>query len=166
MTLQLENEQTIPFDFNHEQIAEDVINAVLDQEECPYEVEVALTLTDPETIHRLNREYRDVDRETDVLSFPLVDYPEPANFDSLEEMEVWNPDTGELMLGDIVISVARAVEQAEEYGHTLRREYAFLIAHSMLHLLGYDHMTEEEASVMEKKQEQVLQTLGITREGI
>ena len=156
MTLTFENEQDFDLGFDPEEIAVAVINGVLDQEACPYEAEVELILTDPENIRTMNREHRNIDRETDVLSFPMVDYPSPASFDFLE--------TEELMLGDIVISVARARAQAEEYGHSLRREFAFLVAHSMLHLLGYDHMTPEEAAVMEAKQEEVLQRLGITRD--
>lgn len=166
MTLQFENEQEYRFPFDCEQIADLVVNQVLDAENCPYEAEVSLTLTDNQEIHRLNREFRQIDRPTDVLSFPLVDFPEPADYQVLEE-EGWedcfNPETGELMLGDIVISVERAREQAAEYGHSLKREYAFLIAHSMLHLLGYDHMTPEEAADMEARQAKALDELGITR---
>ena len=167
MTLTFENEQDFDLGFYPEEVAAAVINGVLDQEACPYEAEVELILTDPENIRTMNREHRNIDRETDVLSFPMVDYPYPASFDFLETEEgddCFNPDSGELMLGDIVISVARARAQAEEYGHSLRREFAFLVAHSMLHLLGYDHMTPEEAAVMEAKQEEVLQRLGITRD--
>ena len=153
MTLTFENEQDFDLGFDPEEVAAAVINGVLDQEACPYEAEVELILTDPENIRTMNREHRNIDRETDVLSFPMVDYPSPASFDFLETEE-----------GDIVISVARARAQAEEYGHSLRREFAFLVAHSMLHLLGYDHMTPEEAAVMEAKQEEVLQRLGITRD--
>ena len=167
MTLQFENEQEYRFPFDCEQIADLVVNQVLDAENCPYEAEVSLTLTDNQEIHRLNREFRQIDRPTDVLSFPLVDFPEPADYQVLEE-EGWedcfNPETGELMLGDIVISVERAREQAAEYGHSLKREYAFLIAHSMLHLLGYDHMVDEERIVMEQKQEKALQQLQIGRD--
>ena len=98
----------------------------------------------------------------------MIDWDSPSDFSMLENRreaeDDFDPDSGQLLLGDIVISVERAKEQAQEYGHTLRREIAFLIAHSVLHLLGYDHMTEEEASVMEKKQENALQELGITRE--
>ena len=149
MTLTFENEQDFDLGFDPEEVAAAVINGVLDQEACPYEAEVELILTDPENIRTMNREHRNIDRETDVLSFPMVDYPSPASFDFLETEEgddCFNPDSGELMLGDIVISVARARAQAEEYGHSLRREFAFLVAHSMLHLLGYDHMTPEEGS--------------------
>lgn len=165
MTLRLEDEQALSLDFDREAVARQVIETVLDLEQCPYEAEVSLTLTDNQEMHRLNREFRQIDRSTDVLSFPMVDFPAPASYDHLEEAEdCFDPDSGELLLGDIVISVERAQEQAQEYGHSLLREYAFLIAHSMLHLLGYDHMTPEEAAVMEGKQEAALTALGITRE--
>ncbi|MDO4617027.1 MAG: rRNA maturation RNase YbeY [Lachnospiraceae bacterium] len=165
MTIIFENEQTIPFDFDCEKTAEEVINRVLDDEGCPYESEVSLTFVDNEEIHRLNKEFRQIDRPTDVLSFPMIDFAAPADYAPLEaeDAEGFNPETGELMLGDIVISVERAKEQAAEYGHDLRREISFLIAHSMLHLLGYDHMEPEEAAVMEAKQEAALTALGITR---
>ncbi len=167
MTLNFENEGGFSFPFDPEALACQVAEQVLDMEQCPYEAEVELILTDPETIRRMNREFRGIDRETDVLSFPMVEYPQPASFDFLETEAgdgCFHPDSGELLLGDIVISVERAKAQAEEYGHSLKREYAFLVAHSMLHLLGYDHMTPDEAAVMEQKQEAALQALGITRE--
>ena len=167
MTLIFENEGNFELGFDPEALARQVIDQVLDMEQCPYEAEAELILTDPENILRMNREFRGIDRETDVLSFPMTEYPVPASFDFLETEagdDCFNPDTGELLLGDIVISVPRAEAQAEEYGHSLRREYAFLIAHSMLHLLGYDHMSPEEAAVMEQKQEAALQALGITRD--
>lgn len=167
MTLIFENEGNYELGFDPEALARQVIDQVLDMEQCPYEAEAELILTDPENILRMNREFRGIDRETDVLSFPMTEYPVPASFDFLETEagdDCFNPDTGELLLGDIVISVPRAEAQAEEYGHSLRREYAFLIAHSMLHLLGYDHMSPEEAAVMEQKQEAALQALGITRD--
>ena len=101
-----------------------------------------------------------------MLSFPNVDFETEGVFDIDEDAEAdyFDPDTGELILGDICISLDKVREQAEEYGHSLRREYAFLIAHSMLHLCGYDHMEPEEAARMEAKQEEILQTLGITRD--
>ena len=163
MTINFENEQEQSFDFDFIEIAEAVMNEVLDQEECPYESEINLILTTDEEIHRTNKEFRDIDRPTDVLSFPMVDFEAPADYDILEEDDSYfHPETGELMLGDIMISIPRAVEQAKEYGHSVKREYAFLIAHSMLHLLGYDHMTDEERVVMEEKQEQALSALKIT----
>ena len=165
MTINFENEQEQSFNFDFIEVAELVMNEVLDQEDCPYESEINLILTTDEEIHRTNKEFRDIDRPTDVLSFPMVDFESPADYDFLEEDDSYfHPETGELMLGDIMISIPRAVEQAKEYGHSVKREYAFLIAHSMLHLLGYDHMTDEERMVMEEKQEQVLVRLGILRD--
>lgn len=166
MTFYVENETNKELPFDAEEIAKKVIEQSLDQEGCPYEVIVDVTLTDNEGIHQMNKEFRDVDRPTDVLSFPNVDYDAPANFDGLEDMveDYFDPETGELCLGDIVISIDKVYEQAEEFGHTPLREYAFLIAHSMLHLMGYDHMVPEEAKVMEEKQESILASLGITRD--
>ena len=164
MTLAFSDEQTISLPFDAVSAAESVIGQVLDQEQCPYEAQVSLTLTDNASIRELNRTYRETDRETDVLSFPMIPFASPAEYDFLEEADdCFDPDSGELLLGDIVISVERAAAQAAEYGHSLRREYCFLIAHSMLHLLGYDHEVPEEAAVMEQKQEAALQALGITR---
>ncbi|MCC6095357.1 MAG: rRNA maturation RNase YbeY [Eubacterium sp.] len=168
MTLNLENEQDKEIPFDYQDVAERVIRQVLFSEQCPYEAEINLTLTDNEEIRRLNREFRQIDRATDVLSFPMVDWNGPADYSCLDQTEnsadFFNPETGELLLGDIVISVERAKAQAEEYGHSLKREIAFLIAHSMLHLLGYDHMIPDEEAVMVQKQEQALQALGITRD--
>lgn len=149
---------------NYEELLESVVNAALDYAECPYEVELNILLTDNENIHKLNKEFRDVDSATDVLSFPMLEYETPADFDWLEEAdECFNPESGELMLGDIVISLEKVKEQAEKYGHSEKRELAFLTAHSMLHLFGYDHMTPCEASVMEAKQEEIMDILGIKR---
>ena len=166
MTVNMENEQSLELPFDWEETARLVIDKALDLENCPWEAEVSLTLVDNERIRELNREYRQIDRATDVLSFPLVDYAVPGDFSVVSENEAdyFDPETGELMLGDIVISVERAAEQAAEYSHSLRREFSFLIAHSMLHLMGYDHMIPEEAEVMEARQEAVLAALGITRE--
>ena len=164
MRIYLENEGDLELDLNYQEVAQRVGDAVLDYEQCPYESEVELLLTMDEEIREMNREFRDIDRATDVLSFPMIAYESPADFAFLEEDEsCFDPDTEELMLGNIVISKQKVVEQAEEYGHTVEREYAFLIAHSMLHLLGYDHMEEEERAVMEKKQREILDGLGITR---
>ena len=97
-----------------------------------------------------NKEYRNIDKETDVLSFPAVDYESPSDFTLVRENEssYINPDTGELILGDIILNEDRVRAQAQEYGHTLLREFAFLLTHSMLHLLGYDHMEPEEEKEM------------------
>ena len=165
MTLNFEEEVTVPFDFEYESLAREVISFTLDHENFPYESEVTLTLTDNDGIHEINKMYRQIDRPTDVLSFPMLSYEAPGDFSKLEDDydDNFNPDTGEIMLGDIVISVDKVLEQAESYGHTPRREYAFLIVHSMLHLFGYDHMTPEEAVQMEAKQRQILEEMNITR---
>lgn len=166
MTLFYENETDAAFEFNVEELARTVCEAVLDAEQCPYETQVSLVLTDNAGIHEINREYRGIDRPTDVLSFPNVDFAKEAQFDIDEDTEAdyFDPETGELILGDIMISVDKVKEQALSYGHSRKREMAFLIAHSMLHLCGYDHMTQEEAAVMEQKQETILTKLHITRD--
>ena len=164
MTIEFEKEYDKDLGINYEEIADKVINAALDYEECPYEAEVSLTLVDNNRIHDINKEFRDIDRPTDVLSFPMVEYDDAGEFASLEdEDDCFNPETGELMLGDIIISLDKVEEQAIAYGHSFTREYAFLIAHSMLHLMGYDHMTDDDASIMEAKQRAILDNLNITR---
>ena len=166
MNVLIENEITSPFDFDYEDTARAVVKEVLRSEGFPETSEVSLLITDAEAVHEMNRDYRGIDRTTDVLSFPLLTFESPGELS--EELRndpgAKDPDSGYYTLGDIVLNYERILSQAEEYGHSVRREYAFLIAHSMLHLLGYDHMDEEERSVMEKKQEQVLQTLKILRE--
>lgn len=170
MTIHLDSElediqlqEALPFDY--EGIAAQVVEQVLDQEGCPYEATVDILLTTEEAIREINRDQRDIDKATDVLSFPMVSYEAPADYSILEDAhDCFDPDTGELLLGDIILSVPRILEQAEGYQHSRKREYAFLIAHSMLHLLGYDHMEPQEAREMENRQEQALQTLHITRE--
>lgn len=165
MTVIFEDESGRELLFDGIELAQRVIETVLDLEGCPYEAEVSLLLTNNEGIHEVNKEARDIDRPTDVLSFPTLEYEIAGDFEFLENEELcFHPESGELILGDILLSVDKVYEQAEEYGHSIEREYAFLIAHSMLHLCGYDHMESEEAAVMEQKQEAVLQQLGITRE--
>ena len=164
MTIEFEKEYDKDLGINYEEIADKVINAALDYEECPYEAEVSLTLVDNNRIHDINKEFRDIDRPTDVLSFPMVEYDDAGEFAFLEdEDDCFHPETGELMLGDIIISLDKVEEQAIAYGHSFTREYAFLIAHSMLHLMGYDHMTDDDASIMEAKQRAILDNLNITR---
>lgn len=119
--------------------------------------EVTITLTDGETIRQINKEHRDIDSETDVLSFPLWDV-------RAGEEPFKNPDTDCIMLGDIIISLPRLKEQAEEYGHSQKREAAYLCIHGMLHLLGYDHIEEDEKSEMRQREEELLAQLKITRE--
>ncbi|EEG55022.1 rRNA maturation RNase YbeY, partial [Enterocloster asparagiformis] len=140
MTITIEYEAEKQLDLPYEDIIRDVVNESLDYEKCPYEAEVNVILTDNQAIQEINREHRQIDAPTDVLSFPMVDYEAPSDFDHVEDAveDYFNPETGELMLGDIVISVDKVEEQAEKYGHSQTRELAFLVAHSMLHLCGYD----------------------------
>lgn len=165
MTILFDEETAVSFDFDYRALADEVIMAACDAEQCPYEIEVNLTLVDNNRIHQINREYRGIDRPTDVLSFPMQTYLTPADFSHAEDCveENFNPDTGELLLGDIILSAEKVKEQAEAYGHSERREAAFLILHSMLHLFGYDHETEEEREEMEHRQRVILDGLGIIR---
>ena len=164
MTVLFEEEGTLQLELPCQELAERVIEAALDYEDCPYEAEVNLLLTMNDEIREMNRNFRQIDSATDVLSFPMIDYEDAGEFAFLEESpECFHPETGELMLGDIVISKEKVISQAEEYGHSIEREYAFLIAHSMLHLFGYDHMEENERLVMELKQKEILEQLGILR---
>ena len=155
-------------DINHEKLIKTVIETCMKEEKLNnLNYYISITLTNPDEIRKINKEYRNIDKETDVLSFPNVDFEREGVFHIEDEREAdyFDPDSGELILGDIMISVDKVKEQAESYGHSLRREFAFLIAHSMLHLCGYDHMEENQAHVREKKQEEILAGLGITRDG-
>ncbi len=150
---------------NPEQLAKEVLEGALDYLNCPYECQVNLVVTTDEAIRDMNSAYRGIDRATDVLSFPMFDYEIPGNFEECEEAEdAFDPDSGELILGDIVISKDHVTVQAEEYGHSIRREFAFLIVHSVLHLIGYDHIDEEDRVIMEEKQREILDHLGIRRD--
>ena len=164
MTVNIDYEADKKLDFDYEKIIREVINGALDFEECPYETEVNVVLTTNDEIAMINRDYRDLFKPTDVLSFPMIPFETPADYSVVEEDESYfDLDSDELLLGDIMISVPKVFAQAEEYGHSVTREFCFLVAHSMLHLLGYDHMTEDEAKVMEAKQAAALKELGINR---
>lgn len=165
MSFYLEEECTADFSFDYAALAEKVVDFCLTHEGFPYEAEVNLTLTDNDGIWAINKEHRQIDRPTDVLSFPMLSYETPGDFSFLEaeNEDDFNPDTGEALLGDIVISVDKVKEQAAAYGHSEEREFAFLITHSMLHLFGYDHIEPEDAKVMEEKQRQILEELQILR---
>lgn len=165
MTINIEYEAEEKLDISWEEIIRQVVEGTLDYEGCPYESEVNVVLTDNEGIREINQEYRKVDKPTDVLSFPMLEYDSPSDFEGVEEQfaDCFNPETGELMLGDIMISVDKVKEQAEKYGHSRERELAFLTAHSMLHLCGYDHMEEEERIFMEQKQREILDCIGYRR---
>ena len=143
MTLQIDYETDREIGIEYEELAEKVVQKVLDMEGCPYDAQVNLVLTDNEEIERVNTEFREIHAPTDVLSFPMIPFETPADYAIVEEdQSYFDLDTD---------------------GHSVTREFCFLVAHSMLHLLGYDHMTPEEAVVMENKQRTALDELGITR---
>ncbi len=136
-----------------EPLLENLIMRVVETEGLEKYCEVSVLFVDNEKIREMNRDYREKDMATDVLSFPQY---EDVVKESEKEMHV--------LLGDIVISLERAMEQAEEFGHSLTRELCYLTVHSMFHLFGYDHMTDEDKKVMRQKEEAVLTDAGITRE--
>lgn len=152
---------------SEEELTDEIIDTVkrvceftLKYEECNFDAQISITFTNNGSIHTINREYRNIDAPTDVLSFPMLEFDADGNI-LQDECEY---DCGKLVLGDIVINLERAKAQAEEYGHSIIRETAFLTAHSMLHLLGYDHVEDEEGErIMIHKQNEILDGLGITR---
>lgn len=166
MTVNIENEYLCEISIDYRSIIHDVVGAAVDYVNCPYETEVNVLLTDNDSIQEINRENRGIDRPTDVLSFPMIAFSIPEEFGLVEEHPeaYFNQDTGELNLGDIVISMDKVYEQAREFGHSPERELAFLVAHSMLHMCGHDHEGEAERAIMEKKQEDILQNKGYTRD--
>lgn len=141
---------------------EDIIKKVV--KKC-FEVEnlidsllyISITLTNPENIHKINKEYRNIDKPTDVLSFPMFEKQEIEEKIQKKDFEF------EDILGDIVISIEQVQNQAEEYGHSFEREFAYMIVHGFYHLMGYDHMEEVDKQIMRKKEENILNSLDITR---
>ncbi len=166
MQVIIENELESDLPEYFSEVINTVVAASVAHIDCPYECEVNVLFTDNAGIQGINRDQRDIDAPTDVLSFPMLEFEEPGNFDVVNEEDVWqfNPETGDLLLGDIVLNMDRIQSQAKEYGHSVKRELAFLCAHSMLHLSGYDHMTDEEREVMERLQEEILAKNGFTRD--
>ncbi len=139
-----------------EKLIEKVVSTVLEMEKIKKKLDVYITLTNNENIRKINAEHRQIDKATDVLSFPMFDRSEIDSLKVDDEMED--------ILGDIIVSVEKVREQAEEYGHSFERELAYLVTHGMLHLLGYDHMIDEEKVVMRKREEEILGVLDITRD--
>ena len=165
MTISIEVEYDKDTGLDLKAIANDIAGSAIRHEGCPFECELSLLVTDDEAIKELNEEFRSIDKSTDVLSFPMAEFSEPGDFTGMEEdVTLFDPDTGEFLLGDIVISMDHVQRQAEAYGHSKRREFAFLMAHSMLHLMGYDHMEDAEREEMEKRQEEILTAAGYTRD--
>ena len=165
MIVYIDNAVDVQFDFDHELVAKNVCEAVIEQEGCPFDTEINILITDDDHIRQINNDTRGIDASTDVLSFPGFFFDGPAAFDPDADLtDDTDPENGLVILGDIVLSADHIRSQAEEYGHGIKREYAFLITHSMLHLCGYDHMNEEDCELMEQRQRMVLEKLNITRE--
>lgn len=165
MTVYFEDEAGISFGFNAEEKAEEVIASVRDHVECPYDIEVSVTLVDTDTIRQVNSQFRQIEKVTDVLSFPMMEYDSPQDFSgqAFQNSLTLSPDTKEMMLGDILLCSEVVKTQAEEYGHSELREFCFLVVHSMLHLFGYDHIQEEDRREMEEEQRKIMNRLGIKR---
>ena len=160
MTCLFDSEVTIDWDFDYMYLYERCVDASLSAENCPYETSVSLLVTDDEGIRQINKDTRSIDSPTDVLSFPMLNYKEPSDFSvAEEESDSFDPESGELILGDIVLSADRICDQAAAFGHDIQREYAFLIVHSMLHLCGYDHMEDKDRVLMEERQKIIMESL-------
>ncbi|MBE5921582.1 MAG: rRNA maturation RNase YbeY [Lachnospiraceae bacterium] len=169
MTINIENETSIQLDFDVDELLKTVVNYALDSKDFPYECEINIVLTTDKEIQKVNEEFREISRSTDVLSFPALEYESAGDFDFLsywseeEEAMYCDPETGELILGDMMISLEHVQAQALAYGHSVKRELAFLCAHSMLHLFGYDHMEDGERAVMQAEERKIMEALKITR---
>ncbi len=157
----IENEQDkVSIDENINIIIKKVIDICMKSEELEVDYEVSVLIVDDKEIRLINKEHRDIDKATDVLSFPMAEF---YNGELISDEGDYDIENEQLMLGDIIISAETAKRQAVEYGHSFEREMAFLTAHSCFHLLGYDHMEESEEKVMLNKQEAVLKEIGLTR---
>jgi probable rRNA maturation factor len=146
----------------------DVIEFALKEEEVDIKCEISLLFVDNEEIKGINKDTRGIDRETDVLSFPMLEYEDKKVFKEIYKDYKFSPadfDGEELVLGDIVLSLEKSLEQSEEFNHPYERESSYLVVHSVLHLLGYDHMEDDEKSIMRSREEEILNKLNITREG-
>lgn len=149
-----------------ENTIETVIEYALKEEQVEVSCEISIIFIDNEEIKDINRKNRNIDRVTDVLSFPMLNYPEGKVFKKVYlnyDFELSDLDDGKLVLGDIALSLEKAKEQSIEFGHSFLRESAYLTVHSVLHLLGYDHMEENEKEIMRKREEEILNKFALTR---
>ena len=166
MSIFISSDIDYEYDESFEHIVKDVAQGALDYLGVKYPYELSVTFTDNAGIQEINQSERGIDSPTDVLSFPLLDFETPGDLSYVERypQDYFNPENNELILGDIVISMDKMEEQAKEYGHSIKRELAFLVVHSMLHLMGYDHMEESDRIQMEKLQDDILNMKGYTRD--
>ncbi|EPR12768.1 rRNA maturation RNase YbeY [Ruminiclostridium papyrosolvens] len=158
----IENEQNkVIVDKKIESLIETTIKLCMKSEKLDKDYEVSVLIVDDSEIRDINKEHRDIDKSTDVLSFPMVDFKDGKLISDEGDYDL---EVGELILGDIIISAETAKRQAEAYGHSFEREMAFLTAHSCFHLLGYDHMEKNEEEIMFKRQEDILKEIGLPRD--
>ena len=160
--------EDIPENSEYQELAGKVIQKCFEVENInPTSFYICITLTTPENIRQANKQYRNIDKETDVLSFPMFEKEELDKMVESHTIEEWKQNTEnealQEILGDIIISIARVEEQAKEYGHSFERELAYMLVHGFYHLRGYDHMEEEEKKVMREKEENFLAQLDIKR---
>lgn len=158
MAIYIENDAKTVFSIHYRELIGKVVRRVMQDKAIPAELDVNVLIVTKDEIRQINRRTRDLDQVTDVLSFPYFEFDVPGVFDP----DAVRPEEEEI-LGDIVICGDRVLEQAAEYGHSVRRELAFLTVHSMLHLIGYDHMEPADAAVMEAEQKRIMEELGIGR---
>lgn len=165
MILTIEKEYEIELGFSIDEVANKVISYAISKFEIPYEVSLSLFTVGNDDIKEINNEHRQIDSATDVLSFPAIEFEIPGQLpDVVSHKEYYfDPENDSLYLGDIIVSLDKVVEQAKEYGHSTYREFAFLLTHSCLHLMGYDHMESEEEKEMFSYQKTILDEMEITR---
>lgn len=159
-------QEKIQLDNNLEKELKKVIEFTLKEEEVEISCEVSLLFVDNEEIRKINNDTRNIDRETDVLSFPMLDYCDKKVFKEMYKGYKFSQsdfDGEDLVLGDIVLSLEKALEQSKEFNHSFEREASYLVVHSVLHLLGYDHMEEEDKILMRRREEEILNKLNIIR---
>lgn len=163
----IDNRQSkLPVDKDFQEQIIKVIDFALKEEEVEIKYQVSVVFVDNEEIRQINKETRAIDKATDVLSFPMLDYKDKKVYKELYKnynFDITYLDEGELILGDVVLSLERAREQSKEYNHSYIRECSYLVVHSILHLLGYDHMEDEDKKIMRKREEEILDKLNITR---
>jgi len=170
MSVIIENEIEFDFGFDIEYLVEELVsatlkNAVLLNALDNIKTEISVVISDNFGIRFFNREFRGIDKDTDVLSFPVLEFERPGDFSKIDfnDCKYFNQDTGDFILGDMIISSDKVVSQSMEYGHSIKREFSFLVVHSILHLIGYDHENERDEKIMREKQTMILDSLGITR---
>ena len=156
------------------EVTEEFINKIsnvcdfaLKEEGVDVDYQISLLFVDNSEIREINNETRGIDRETDVLSFPMLDFEENKVYKDMYldfKFDETFKDGNEVVLGDMVLSLEKALEQSKDYGHSYEREVSYLVVHSILHLLGYDHMVEEDKNKMRKREEEILNKLDIRRE--